>query len=229
MENKELRLKKRYRLGICPWWWPVGICGWLIVAAFLARDWKIDGEMLAACSFLFLLALNVCGVAIAGIRAVMDRENRLLWIRQVSYFSLTIFVFLGLLNMIYGGCRIRRNPRAMLISCQSNMKHIRNALVCYAIDYDGFLPPENGAAGLNYLIEGKYLDNRSIYVCPGRSGPAGEFQELTEENCDYIYYGGGEQSYDRKGILLMDKPGNHPEQKYNILYYNGEIESRGGW
>ena len=124
--------------------------------------------------------------------------------------------------------RLRR-PLPPGAACCGGLKQLGLALRMYAQDNDGWFPPEDGAAGLNYLIEGKYLDDRSIYVCPGRSRPAGKFQELTEENCDYIYYGGGEQSYDRKGILLMDKPGNHPERKYNILYYNGEIESRGGW
>lgn len=96
----------------------------------------------------------------------------------------------------------------------SNLKMIYTALQVYAWDHDGWLPPEDGVGGLSRLVQGGYLDDLSVFNCPvtGTVFP----ESLTDETCDYIYRGGGRQS-EGKSIVLMDKPGNHPEGRCNIF------------
>lgn len=227
MENKELRLEDKYWFGVFRWKLVAGLFILLLIVV-LGSDNEIRLVIPGrAISPLVWGCFCLIGATVAACRRRRPGEEDF-WERHGCAFLVSMVAGMVLFGFFLSGPCVA-SEKARLISCRANLQQIWNALQAYASDNKNFLPPENGAAGLNYLIEGKYLDNRSIYVCPGRSRPAGKFQELTEENCDYIYYGGGEQSYDRKGILLMDKPGNHPEQKYNILYYNGEIESRGGW
>lgn len=227
MENKELRLEDKYWFGVFRWKLVVGLFILLLIVA-LGSDNEIRLVIPArAMSPLVWGCFCLIGATVAAFRRRRPGEEDF-WERHGCAFLVSMVVGTVLFGFFLSGPCVA-SEKARLISCRANLQQIWNALQAYASDNKNFLPPGNGATGLNELLRRGYLAEPVLFHCPGRSGPAGEFQELTEENCDYIYYGGGEQSYDRKGILLMDKPGNHPEQKYNILYYNGEIESRGGW
>ena len=174
-----------------------------------------------------LCALGWCIAAMMGalVWAVFRRKEFRFWLRQAGwFFSILCLSVLFLILIPEPVGRIR--PKAALIACRSNLRQIHTALKLYAGDHNGFLPPENGAAGLNYLIRGEYLTDRAIYVCTwqgSRRHP--QKAELTEEECGYIFYGGGRLSEISRLPLLMDKPGNHPKQMYNVLYTDGTYES----
>lgn len=229
MENKEPQLEKRYQLGVFRWKSAVGLFILLLIVVLCshAHDEIRLVIPVRAMSLVVWISFCLTGATIAGFRRRRRGEEDF-WERHGCAFLVSMAVGTVLFGFFLSGPCVA-SEKARLISCRANLQQIWNALQAYASDNKNFLPPGNGAVGLNELLRGGYLAEPVLFHCPGRSGTAGKFQELTEENCDYIYYGGGEQSYDRKGILLMDKPGNHPEWKYNILYYNGEIESRGGW
>ncbi len=211
------------RLATCPWWFAlatflltVGV-GLLPPFGIWAR-WQERG---------LLCALGWCIAAMMGalVWAVFRRKEFRFWLRQAGwFFSILCLSVLFLILIPEPVGRIR--PKAALIACRSNLRQIHTALKLYAGDHNGFLPPENGAAGLNYLIRGEYLTDRAIYVCTwqgSRRHP--QKAELTEEECGYIFYGGGRLSEISRLPLLMDKPGNHPKQMYNVLYTDGTYES----
>ena len=145
---------------------------------------------------------------------VKKQKRLLLWC--VIILALVAGVAI-LLPPLYTDCRCRpKNVR-----CMSNLKMIYTALQVYAWDHDGWLPPEDGVGGLSRLVQGGYLDDLSVFNCPvtGTVFP----ESLTDETCDYIYRGGGRQS-EGKSIVLMDKPGNHPEGRCNIFSSDGTSE-----
>jgi len=99
---------------------------------------------------------------------------------------------------------------ARRISCASNLKCIKLALQQYAMDYADNFPPENGAAGLEYLRKYDYLTDYAVYACPSTMTARGKNnQPLTEENIDYVYIGGLNDKSDPNTPILYDKPNNH--------------------
>ena len=147
------------RLATCPWWFAlatflltVGV-GLLPPFGIWAR-WQERG---------LLCVLGWCIAAMMGalVWAVFRRKEFRFWLRQAGwFFSILCLSVLFLILIPEPVGRIR--PKAALIACRSNLRQIHTALKLYAGDHNGFLPPENGAAGLNYLIRGEYLTDRAI-------------------------------------------------------------------
>ena len=58
--------------------------------------------------------------------------------------------------------------------CISNLKQIGLAVIMYADDYDGWIPPGYcygaGKAWYNFLEDYHYLPNRKVMVCPSDPG-----------------------------------------------------------
>ena len=81
------------------------------------------------------------------------------------------------------------------------------------MDYSGYFPPENGAAGLEYLRKYDYLTAYSVYVCPSGKTAKGKDnnQPLTEQTVDYVYVGGLNEKSDPNAPILYDKSGNHKD------------------
>ena len=176
--------------------------------------------------FFFGIPLGLLAAAMVSFYAAFVQETRNWWwefalswllIFLIGYSTLRVFLWCD-------------SDHARMVSCSVNLKQLGIALAQYAGDHDGRLPPENGAAGLNSLLQDGISMDPAICICR-ESGyiriAAGE--RLTEGHCSYIFYGGGRLD-DRKGdaILIMDKPGNHAKQEYIVLYANGTVVRRRG-
>jgi len=113
--------------------------------------------------------------------------------------------------------------KAKRISCASNLRQIVLALQQYAMDFNGWYPPQNGAAGLEILRREEYLSDYKIYVCPSTPDKAGSGnQPLTEDNISYEYYGGSRNDSPKGSVVLRDRNLNH--QWYgNVLYADGYV------
>ena len=156
---------------------------------------------------------------IVGIVATIKKRNK---------GEIAICIFCVLINILIISLHpaegVAREP-AKRISCASNLKQIYLSLQQYAMDYNGFYPPENGAAGLEYLRCNDYLTDYGIYLCPSTTTTKGkEKQPLTEDNVDYVYVGGLNEKSAPDTPILYDKLVNH-QNFGNIGYVDGHIES----
>ncbi|OGV48847.1 MAG: hypothetical protein A2017_14305 [Lentisphaerae bacterium GWF2_44_16] len=144
-------------------------------------------------------------------------------ITSVTNISLLIVFAISLFPEIGGA---RKYPRR--ISCASNLKSISIALRQYALDYDGYFPPYDDAAGLEILRKNSYLDDYKIYTCPSTDTKIPlSGQPLREENVSYHYKGGYTEKDSSDLAILWDKDGNHT--KYgNILFLDGHVMGYSG-
>jgi prepilin-type processing-associated H-X9-DG protein len=141
-------------------------------------------------------------------------------------FSFIIFVvFPVVLNYNSGYAR----EKARRISCASNLKQIGLALKQYSMDYNDQFPPYDGAKGLEILRKNDYLTDYKIYTCPSsaNSKPAKDNEPLKEENVDYVFRGGLNETLPADTPIAWDKNENHT--KYgNILYIDGHVTGHTG-
>ena len=215
----------KYRLGVCNGRFVVVILLLLIAGTvFLKLYREVEVTIPSGClPVLFWVAGCLGGVAIAFCRWLECREERRFWEEQILLFLwlLVAGIFLyGLFAHPY--CTV--SPRkARNMRCCFNQRAIWMALQAYADDFGGFYPPENGAVGLNRLLDGKYVIDKTIYICPWNQPGRGE-GPLTEEDCDYIYYGGGRAGERKPFVLIMDKPGNHPGYMYCVTHSDGSVQ-----
>ena len=94
------------------------------------------------------------------------------------------------------------------------------------MDYAGYYPPANGAAGLETLRKNDYLTDYAVFTCPSTKTVRGENnQPLTEANVDYVYIGGLNSKSDRKLPLMYDKTKNHGNYYGNVLFVDGTVSS----
>jgi len=128
-------------------------------------------------------------------------------IKRKNYKGIIICIICLLIYLISISV-MRESSRRM--ACASNIRNIKFALQQYATDYSGYFPPENGAAGLEYLRKYDYLTDYSAYTCPSTKTARGKAnQPLTEETVDYVYAGGLTDKSGPNLPVLYDKPGNH--------------------
>lgn len=115
---------------------------------------------------------------------------------------------------------------SMRIACINNLRLIGLALKNYAIDYNGYFPPYDGAKGLEILRSKKYLSAPGTFICPSAGlNPAAYGRPLTEDNVSYIYNGGLKDLPENENVpLAWDKDGNH-NGCGNILYTDGQVET----
>ena len=108
------------------------------------------------------------------------------------------------------------------------MKQIGLGLVQYADDFDSRFPVQDNARGLEALRSTGVLTDHAVYVCPSSTTTAGSGEEpLTDANCDYIYLGGLMPYFDGGSDcpVAFEKPGSHPENKVNVLYGSGAVNT----
>ena len=67
--------------------------------------------------------------------------------------------------------------KARGINCLSNQKQIIQAYLMYSSDYDGWLLPSYNSSGSwgRRLINGKYVPNQNILICPTRRDPNADY------------------------------------------------------
>ncbi len=216
----------KYRLGVCNGRFVVVILLLLIAGTVFLKLYRETEVTIPAGWLPLLLWIAAClgGAAIAFCRLSECREERRFWEKQIYQFLLMLITGV-LLYGLFSPPHCVSSRKSRITACCSNQKQIWMALQAYANDFGGFYPPENGVAGLKRLEAGGYVIGRSIYVCPWNSlrrqeGP------LSEESCDYIYYGGGRMGLKSPRVVLMDKPGNHPGRTYCVTRSDGSVQCK---
>ncbi|WP_303056457.1 hypothetical protein [Victivallis vadensis] len=214
----------KYRLGVCNGRFVVVILLLLIAGTVFLKLYRETEVTIPAGWLPLLLWIAAClsGAAIAFCRLSECREERRFWEKQIYQFLLMLITGV-LLYGLFSPPHCVSSRKSRITACCSNQKQIWMALQAYANDFGGFYPPENGVAGLNRLLDGKYVIDKTIYICPWNQPGRGE-GPLNEEDCDYIYYGGGRAGERKAFVMVMDKPGNHPERTYCVTRSDGSVQ-----
>ncbi|MFA6292124.1 MAG: DUF1559 domain-containing protein [Victivallales bacterium] len=188
----------------------------------------MDAEDIILLIFVILILAGPIST-ICGFIYYIKIYGKLKLYKEGKYRQLANMILIGFVTMmIISGLAVCMTPmfscsrsKAREVSCMSNLRQIGLALKMYSLDYNGFYPPISGAAGLEMLRSGGYLENTRLYICPNSErSPAREGECLSESTVDYIYIGGYSLSDTKKTAIVYDKDLNH--KKYgNILYSDG--------
>lgn len=162
-------------------------------------------------------------IALSKVKAGVGEGKGMAITGVVTGFLGSTIIFIAILSAMLLPALSQAKENARRISCASNLKGIGLALRMYSMDNNEQFPPEDGAAGLEYLRKGGYLENAKIYVCPScDTVPAAPGEPLTEETVDYVYRGGLSESDSVDLGLICDKAENHRNYG-NILYLDGHV------
>lgn len=136
---------------------------------------------------------------------------------------------ISLFQTVFSTEKVR--PKSLLSAseyktCLDHLRKLDAALGQYAADHNGYLPPENGAAGLEYLRKSGLVTDDALFICPGSGLPPLKSGPLTEDHCSYAFYGRTRLPGKAEELLLLDKPGNHPGEAYHAVHADRTIESR---
>ncbi len=140
--------------------------------------------------------------------------------------TLNIFMIAILAGMLLPALSSARE-KARRISCASDLKGIGFAIRMYSQENKNEFPDKNGAAGLEMLRSGGYLENVKMYTCPSTQTKLNDGEQLTDGNVDYVYVGGYNEKTSPDTVIAYDKPNNH--NKYgNILFADGHVAGYAG-
>ncbi len=103
--------------------------------------------------------------------------------------------------------------------CVNNLKQISAALHMYAADHNEQFPPN-----LQALIEGGYLDDINVFICPSSSLK----QIDSADNGSYLYNAGLTESSPSTTPIVCDRPENHKGKGGNVLYVGGTVKWSAG-
>lgn len=145
------------------------------------------------------------------------------WPSVTAILIMILMVAGGLLLPILNAPRC--NPA---YSRHGNLKQIGLALRLYRLDHEDFLPGRPGCEGLNQLIVGDYLTDRSIYFFHEDKRPRIRMDQLLgEENTSFAYIGAGLNSAhpQREHIpVVISKPWLVPGHLF-VAYLDGHVIS----
>lgn len=225
MEEAEEKIEEDVKilsLGVCRWYFSFGMIVLLFISWICHNENSGRGKLVEILTILQVVGLVYClaGGFCAVFNMYLDPKNGKKWIREECWFAGTFIAYLFLAAALPFSCYA--SPKALEMSCRSNLKKIYYALCGYANDNGGFLPPENGAEGLDYLRRGGYVTDCRTFLCPVAKLKFAEQGRLTEQGCSYIYYGGGALG-GREIVIVTDKPGNHGGT-HNILELSGNVK-----
>ena len=165
----------------------------------------------------------------------VSRDGRGISMRRGSNLlcgTLAFLLFAGPAVLMAGGPLLAKHLQKRsrddhhILACRSRMKQIGLGLKLYADGFDGRLPPQDNADGLELLRSTGILPWHGYYVCPSSTTMEGSGEEpLTEANCDYIYLGGLTTCHDwiRDCPVIFERPGSHSKARINILYGDGRV------
>ena len=97
----------------------------------------------------------------------------------------------------------------------------------YADKYDGKLPHDPGAHGLEQLRREGFFSSGEVFICPADTArhAVEEGKPLSEENVSYIYQPGKwwSGSNDVVKPLCWDKPDVHGANGLGVLFSDGRV------
>ena len=138
-----------------------------------------------------------------------------------------IGVLFSSFGIIYG--EFVQRPKRELENCKYILKHLYVGLKLYKLEHD-----ENALIPSSFMkIKGYNLKWKNIQ-CPVVKK---KFNTLLnkKKRFDYILYNNLSQNYKdklklkgidkNKEIWVIDKPGNHPSNKINVLYSDGTVQT----
>ncbi len=160
---------------------------------------------------------------------------------------LAVMAILIILTTLYWGSSSGSKERALVTSCQNNLKQIYMALELYAHDDAGKYPVVPGAKSSEQvmsLLVPQYTIDPSPFICPATSDPSlSPDKPLSAQTISYACYMGRKQG--EGGVLLSDRqvdslakaageyafskngkgPGsNHKQLGGNFLFTDGHAE-----
>jgi prepilin-type processing-associated H-X9-DG protein len=198
---------------------------------------------LAIVSLIFGILSLVCGGPIFGIPAIIfgmlaigkvkkgTASGKGLAIAGITTGAVGVVLVIVQIAILAGMLLPALNAareKARRISCASNLKGIGFAIRMYSQENNEQFPDKNGAEGLEMLRAGGYLENTKVCTCPSTTTvPAMDGGKLTEENVDYVYIGGMNESASVDAVFACDKPNNH--NKFgNLLFVDGHVSAFAG-
>ena len=145
--------------------------------------------------------------------------NPVIWAREQKGFTL---IEAGVVVLLMGVVFFSLHPFVKNIQlktkqdrCVENLQALSIALRSYAIDNGNAMPDDIGQV----FFKG-YLKNEEAFDCPFSA------HKGNAKDPDYLYEKVNDFWIKENKPLIYDKPGNHTDNADNILFSNGDIDSR---
>jgi prepilin-type N-terminal cleavage/methylation domain-containing protein/prepilin-type processing-associated H-X9-DG protein len=119
----------------------------------------------------------------------------------------------------------KSREKARQVNCLSNLRQVGQAVFMYGNDFDGKYQTENNEDGFEKLIEGLYLKNYKVILCPSDTDAVAptDVSNLTSNNVSYILQGGMTERDSSDSGLSGDSLTNH-ENYGNILFLDSHTK-----
>jgi hypothetical protein len=120
--------------------------------------------------------------------------------------------------------------------CRANLEKIHGALLVYAKENDGWLPPNNN--DLRPLLTGDHLRDWKLFICPGAKRKSSSTERMSGSTgfgvtfppgMSYLYQGGLALPEEEKAAkpLMWDRSSqNHRGKGINVLRTDGSVKFR---
>lgn len=127
-----------------------------------------------------------------------------------------LFILFIIKAMFFPGAH-KASKAGLRSRCQNNLKLIYKALNSYSNDYDGCFPIQEGAKGLQILVDKGYLKNPDCLYCPLT-------KDKPEGKISYHYHSGFDYKIIEHDIAVCwDKENNHPNG-INVLFTDSRVK-----